>query len=116
MDHPDITADEASDEAAHKAKSAAFAVEVSRELHQKELVAQTKDAMIDALREIFGDGDKAASGEMNILIRRIPFICDDIVQMHKGIDRISSDLAWMKWIGSGFVVAAGMLALKSIGL
>lgn len=63
-------------------------------------------------------------------VSKIPLICNKVVQIQSDIaqmrtdqiinmskwEKISSDLAWMKWLGSGFVVAAGMLALKSLGL
>ncbi len=29
---------------------------------------------------------------------------------------MKADMRWIKWIGSGFVGAAGLLALKSLGL
>ena len=61
--------------------------------------------LVDALREVFrSDGVDAP-----LLIQRVPFICQDIRS-------IKSDLKWMKWIGGGFVTAAGMLALKALGL
>jgi len=43
------------------------------------------------------------------LLQRVPLICNDIKD-------IRNDLRWMKYIGSGFVAAAGLLALKSLGL
>lgn len=52
-------------------------------------------------------------------IGRIPFICDDIRGIHEklmSIDDIKRDLNWMKYLGGGFLIAAGLLALKSLGL
>lgn len=115
---PDLTATEASDVAIHKAKSAQAAVEIARELQQEELVEKTaqktKAALLEGLREVFDGGDE--SDNMIVRWKRIPFLCTSVEEMHRSIDDIKSDLRWMKWIGSGFVAAAGLLALKSLGL
>ena len=107
-------AEEASAQAVHTARKAADAVEVSREVHQQELLVQTKELVIEALREVFGKGDEGASGEMNILVRRIPFICNDIAQIHKdiadtkdGVEEIRGNIKW----GVRLVIGAVILAL-----
>lgn len=113
------TAAEASEVAAHKAKSAAMAVEIARELQQKEMLGQTKELVVEALREVFGEGDKAASGDMNILVRRIPFICNDIAQIHRdnatttaAIEKINGNIGKGVWI----ILTAVILALLKIVL
>lgn len=50
------------------------------------------------------------------LIARIPVICNDIRDIKTALIRIETNYTWMKWIGGGFVIAAGMLALKALGL
>ncbi len=114
-----LSPDEAAAQAAHKAKSAAAAVELSRELHQKELLGQTKEIMVEALREVFGKGDEGASGEMNILVRRIPFICNDIAQIHKdinttatNIEKISGNINKGVWI----ILTAVLIAILKLVL
>jgi hypothetical protein len=67
MSDHELTPTEAAEAAAHKAKSAAMATEISREVHQAELVGQTKEALIEALQEVFGKGD-----DLDPEIRYIP--------------------------------------------
>lgn len=103
---PDLTPEQASAEAAHKAKSAQMAVEVAREIHQAELVGQTKEALMEALQEVFGKGDDVGSGEMNILVRRIPLICQDIKNMSVSIEKINANVSRVVWIIIVAVVGA----------
>lgn len=111
-----ITAHEASVEAIHKAKNAAQAIETAREAQQHELAQKTKEALLEGLREVFGKGDGGQADSMIVRWQRIPFLCTSVEEMHVAINDIKADLRWVKWIGSGFVTAAGLLALKSLGL
>lgn len=75
--------------------------------------AQIEGALESAMEKFFSRG----IGEKRFVdVGRIPFICDDIRGIRATIESLQSDLRWMKWLGSGFVVAAGLLALKSLGL
>lgn len=69
-----ITSEEASADAVHKAKSAAQAVEMAREAQLSELVEQTaqktKQALLEGLKEVFGDGDEKNPAQMKIQIGR----------------------------------------------
>lgn len=101
-----ITSEEASADAVHKAKSAAQAVEMAREAQLSELVEQTaqktKQALLEGLKEVFGDGDEKNPAQMKILIRRIPIICTQI-------DKIHTDIAW-----TSKVVTAGVFLLVPV--
>ena len=118
--NPNMTpGEQASAVAAQKTKNAQAAIETSREVHQAEMIGQTKDIVIEALREVFGEGDKGASGEMNILVRRIPFICDDIKQIHKdnslttaAIEKINNNISKGVWI----ILTAVILAVLKLVL
>jgi len=46
----------------------------------------TKQQLLEALKEVFGEGDNPA--QMKILVRRIPIICTNIEEMHEGIKDI----------------------------
>lgn len=104
------TAREASDQAVHKAKSAAAAVELAREAQQAELVEKTaqktKEALLEGLKEVFGDGDYPESSQMKILVARVPILCTSIEAMHKSIESIESNQAWVVKIIVGAVVLA----------
>lgn len=103
----------ASEVAAHKAKSAQLAVELAREAQQRELVeqtaAKTKEALLDGLKEVFGEGDKDPN-QMTVLIRRVPILCTNIEAMHKAIDKINENQTWVVRIVVGAVIA-GVLKL-----
>lgn len=65
--------------------------------------------MAAAFRRVLSEGEAGQGEERRvILIKRIPIICNDVMS-------IKNDLRWMKWIGSGFVGAAGILAMKALG-
>jgi hypothetical protein len=61
----------------------------------------------EAFRMVLSEGEADTQERRAILIKRIPIICNDVMQ-------IKNDLRWMKWIGSGFVTAAGLLAFKAL--
>ena len=113
----ELTPSEASAEAAHKAKSAQMAVEISREVHLEEAIAKTaestKAALLEGLQEVFGKGDDVGSGEMNILVRRIPLICGEIKQIHtdigttaKAVEKINANIGRVVWVVIMAVLAA----------
>lgn len=93
-------AQEASEVAAHKAKSAQLAIEIARELQQKELVEKTaersKEMMIEGLQEVFGTGDTKDPKQMKVLWSRIPLLCTQMEVVHTDISEIKGDVREMK--------------------
>jgi hypothetical protein len=118
MDTPtNPTPEEAAEFAAHKAKSAQAAVELSREVHQMELIRktaqETKAALLEGLKEVFGEGDERKNPQqMRILVRRIPIICNDITDMKKDISDINGNVKWTVRI----IIAAVLLAVMKLVL
>lgn len=88
------------------------ATAVAQEAIEKARTSQLNAAISRGLEEYF----ESRSSKRFIDINRIPFICDDIKGIHEKINAMGSDLQWMKWIGMGFVSAAGLLALKTLGI
>ncbi len=99
-----------SKEAIHAAKNAAQAIEVAREAQLaktvSETVQRTKDALLEGLKEVFGDSDSSSPGQMKILVRRIPIICSEINQIHTDIADIKDNTKWIVRIVVGAVVLA----------
>ncbi len=58
--------------------------------------------MAEAFRKVLSEGPN--EGERTILIKRIPIICNDIIE-------IKSDMRWVKWISMGL---AGTVVLSAI--
>lgn len=108
------TAHEASENAAHKAKSAQLAVELAREAQLDEAIKktaiETKAALLEGLKEVFDFSDSNDSGDMKILVRRIPLICQDVKQIHTDIASINDNLKWATRIVLGAVIV-GLLKL-----
>lgn len=63
------------------------------------------DQLVAALKEVLSDAETDGSP---LLIKRIPFICQDIRS-------IKGDLTWIKWLGGGIVGGIGLIALKTLG-
>src|ERR1043166_8606816 len=82
-------------EAAH---AAAVAEEAKQEAHEAQLVKVITDTFAKILND---DGQSQP-----VLIKRIPFICNDIRE-------IKNDMEWIKWSGSGFVATAGQIGRAS---
>lgn len=115
--NPNATAHEASAYAAHKARSAQLAVELAREVQLEEAIkktaTETKAALLEGLKEVFDFSDANDSGEMKILVRRIPLICQDVKQIHTDIASINDNLKWGVRIILGAIILA-MLKLLFI--
>lgn len=118
MNPDNLTPEEASAHAVHKAKSAAAAVELSREVQMQEAIQktaeQTKQTVVEALKEVFGDGDENNPTQMKVLVRRIPILCTNIEAMHKEIANTREDVVEikdnLKW-GTRLVLGAVLLSL-----
>ena len=85
----EMSAEEASAVAVHKARSAAQAVEVSREVALQKVVEETairtRESVLSALQEVFGESDSENPQQMKVLVRRIPILCTNVEKMHADI-------------------------------
>jgi len=103
-------AQDASKEAVHKARNAAQAIEMAREAQLAEAIEKTahstKAAVLESLKEVFGDGDEKDPNQMRILVRRIPILCTNIQAMHEDIAEIKDGNKWLVRIVVGAVVLA----------
>lgn len=113
-EHGQTTSKEASAEAVHTAKNAAEAIELAREAQLQEAIkktaSETKAALLEGLKEVFDFNDENDNGEMKILVRRIPLICQDVKQIHTDIASINDNLKW----GVRIVLAAVFAALLKL--
>lgn len=66
---------------------------------------ENHEALVKALKEALTDNSPNGWA----LLNRVPLICNDIRD-------IKNDMRWMKYLGGGFVLAAGLLALKALGI
>lgn len=61
---------------------------------------QTKDMVIEALKEVFDTTDSKTPAEMKVLVRRIPILCTSVEDIHRNIESIHNSLseliAWKK--------------------
>lgn len=107
---PETLSQEAQD-AIHKQKNAAQAIESAREVQLakavEETALRTKEALLEGLKEVFGDSD-ALNGEMKILVRRIPLICQDVKQIHSDISDIRDNIKWGVRVAIGALISLGI--------
>ena len=110
----DLTPEEASAEAIHKAKNAAQAVELARELQLQKTVEETaqrtKESVLEALKEVFGNKDSEDPEQMKVLVHRIPILCIRIDTMDKNIEDMRGDIRWAVRLVVGAVIT-GVLAM-----
>ncbi len=109
------TVEDAKADAVTKASDAQLAVENARkaELAQavSETASQTKAALLEGLKEVFGDtSDSDNPGQMKILVRRIPIICTEITQIHEDISKINNNIGW----GVKIVIGAVILGILKL--
>jgi hypothetical protein len=62
------------------------------------------EQMAEAFRKVLGEGTE---GDRAILIKRIPIICNDILE-------IKADMRWVKWISMGLAAMLVSFTLASI--
>jgi hypothetical protein len=109
------TAHEASEEAIHKAKGAAQAIERAREAQQAELVETIADKvgvkLLSSLKEVFQNDNDKTPQEMTVLIQRVPIICTSIMQMHDDIKDLKET---NKWVARIVVLAVLGAVLKTV--
>ncbi len=96
---------DASLEAVHAAKNAAQAVETARAVQAAALHENTTQSLVEALRQVFGEGQER---QRFIDITRIPLICQSIIQMGDDLKEIN------KKIDSKFVTNEAFTPVKLI--
>jgi hypothetical protein len=105
-------AQEASELAVHKAKSAQLAIELARQAQQNELVEKTvqktKEALLEGLKEVFTNDAERSPQEMRVLIQRVPIICTSIMQMHDDIKDLKDSQKWAVRVILGAIILAIM--------
>lgn len=97
-------------EAINAASVHAEAVERARVAQIQETVQETarvtKEALLESLKEVFGDGDNKDPEQMKILVRRIPILCTNVEAMHERLDSIDENIRWAVRIILGGVLLA----------
>jgi len=58
----------------------------------------------EAFRKVLSEGEAGNEAQRAVLIKRIPIICNDIIEM-------KLDLKWIKWLVMGIAGGIGVLAL-----
>jgi len=101
MPEDKVHLDSTSREAVHAAKNAAQAIEVSREVALQKVVEdtanRTRETVLSALKEVFGESDSENPQQMKVLVRRIPILCTNVEKMHddltdlKNIAKVNKD-------------------------
>lgn len=89
-----------------KIAESANATAVAKEAEHNAYQAQLHDSIVKAFREVFRDGSDDAAP---ILIKRVPFICEDIRTIKLKINLIF-------YLGGGILAGIGLLALKQLGV
>lgn len=83
-----------SKEAVHKARGAAQAIELAREVALakavEETAVRTKESLLEGLREVFELGNPKESEEMRVLWSRVPILCTHFEQVQNDITAIKS--------------------------
>jgi len=64
----------------------------------------TVEQIAGAFRRVLSEGENGSQSNRAILIKRIPIICNDILQM-------KSDLKWIRWMVMGGVAGICGLAV-----
>lgn len=97
---PQIDAEAASAEAVHKARGAAQALEVARQAQLYDAVertaVRTKESLLEALKEVFGDDEAKDPAQMKVLVQRVPLLCKNVEQTHEDISEIKESLKELK--------------------
>lgn len=103
-------------EAVHKAKSAAQAVEFAREAQGRDQAEMNRQALLAALKEVFGDGDQNKDPkEMRVLVQRIPILCTSIISMHDDISELKDGQKWaIRLILGGIVTIISAVVISMI--
>ncbi len=112
---------DASVEAVHAAKNAAQAVETARALQAAALSENATQSLVEALRQVFGEGQER---QRFIDITRIPLICQSIIQMGDDLKEMNKKLdekvvtqdqfAPVKIIAYGLVTSVMLAVLGAI--
>lgn len=99
-EQPQIDAEAASSEAVHKAKNAAQALEFARQAQLNDAVertaVRTKEQLLEALGEVFGNDNARDPAQMKVLVQKIPLLCQNVQQTHLDISEIKESLKDLK--------------------
>lgn len=90
-----------------KLAEAAHQAAVSHEATSNAREAQMHETLVKALREVLVDGNDE---ERPMLIKRIPFICRDILAINEKVSAINDNIKWGVRIVLGAVII-GVLTL-----
>lgn len=97
-------------QAVHSIRDAAQATELARQAQLADAITetaqQTQRAVLQGLKEIFGDMDSQNPGHMKILVHRIPILCTSVMQMHDDIKDLKDNQKWVTRAIIGGVIAA----------
>lgn len=65
---------------------------------------QLTEQMADAFRKVLSEGVPEGQAERLILIKRIPIICNDIIE-------IKTNIKWNTWLTTGMAAGVGTLLI-----
>ncbi len=69
----------------------------------------TVDMMADAFRKVLSEGEAGSEEQRAILIKRIPIICNDIIEIKTALQRMSGDFKWVRWLTTGLISGIGLI-------
>jgi len=106
MDQVELSPEAA--QAVHDVKNAQHSVEVAREVQAADLVAktkqETKQAIVEALQDIFGGPNIEDPEHMTIIYQKIPILCIRVDNIDKNIVEIKASMLWFTRAALGAVV------------
>ncbi len=91
-------------QAIHDAKNAQQSIEVAREAQNQELSKQMRDAVLEALQNIFGGPNVEDPEHMTIIYQKIPILCIRVDAIDKNIVDIKASIQWFTRAALGAVV------------
>jgi len=73
---------------------------------------KTVDQIASAFRKVLSEGEAGDESNRAILIKRIPIICNDILEIKNALLTLKTNQEWIKWLVMGGV--AGICGLAVI--
>lgn len=67
----------------------------------------TIEQVAEAFRRVLSEGSPEGQSERVILIKRIPIICNDIIE-------IKANIKWIMWLTMGMTAGIGAIALAVV--
>lgn len=72
-----------------------------------------------AFRKVLSEGEAGTEENRAILIKRIPIICNDIIEIKEwqeksalAQEKTSTDMGWIKWLVMGITAGVGALLIS----